>query len=84
MSSKLKIAGNTTQINFRYICSNDFTAVIIDEKTHKFKKKTILRIDELGEDYAILTYTTFPEKNKIQLRVTSNFEHLDKLIGFYT
>lgn len=82
MSSKFRIAGNVTQINFRYKCKNDFIAVTTEGKEHTFKEKTILRIDELGENYAILTYTTFPQKAKIQLKITSDFEHLDKLTNF--
>lgn len=84
MSSRFTIAGNTTQINFRYRCQQDFQAETTDGDIHNFQQKTILRIDELGDDYAILTYTTFPDKRKVQIRVSSNFEHLAKLSGFST
>jgi hypothetical protein len=84
MSSRFTIAGNTTQINFRYRCQQDFEATTVDGDLHIFKQKTILRIDELGDDHAILTYTTFPDKKKIRLYVDNSFEHLNKLIGFST
>lgn len=84
MSSRLIIAGNTTQINFRYRCCQEFRAETVDGSVHTFPEKTILRIDQLEDDYAILTYMSFPDRKKIQLRITANFEHLDKLLGFYT
>lgn len=84
MSSRFTIAGNSTQINFRYKCQQDFEAETIDGDVHKFKQNTILRIDELCDDYVILTYITFPNKRKVQIRVSFDFEHLEKLSGFHT
>lgn len=82
MVSKFVIAGNTTQINFRYRCQAEFTAVTVDGDVHLFLPKTILRIDELGDDHVVLTYTEFPSRKKIALKIQQNFEHLDKLVGF--
>jgi hypothetical protein len=84
MSSRFIIAGNTTQINFRYRCREDFSAETVDGEIHTFPQKTILRIDELYDDYAILTYTTFPQRKKIILKVTQDFEHIDKFVPFST
>lgn len=84
MSSKFTIAGNSIQINFRYKCLQNFTTKTTNGENHEFKQNTILRIDDFGDNYAILTYTTFPAKEKIQICIYSDFEHIEKLSGFST
>lgn len=84
MVAKFTIAGNTTQINFRYRCLDEFRAITTDGDIHTFQQKTILRIDEIEEDFVILTYMSFPDRRKIRLKVTPDFEHIEKFEGFST
>ena len=84
VGSKFTIQGSSVQINFRYKCKESFSALTIDNILHVFQKNTVLRVDVIESNYAILTYTSFPDKKKISLFIDSEFEHLDKLINFTT
>jgi hypothetical protein len=82
MSSRFVIDERTTQINFRYRCIVNFCATTTSGGEHIFKEKTVLRVDELYDDSVLLTYFSFDDKKRIELRISNDFPHLDKLKNF--
>jgi hypothetical protein len=82
MSSRFVIDERTTQINFRYTCIANFCAITTDGDNHLFKEKTVLRVDALSDESILLTYFSFDDKKRIELHVSNDFLHLNKLKNF--
>ena len=82
MSSRFVIDEHTTQINFRYTCIENFCAITTDGDNHLFTEKTVLRVDALSDESILLTYFSFDDKKRIELCVSNDFLHLNKLKNF--